>query len=118
MQFDFAVYDSADAFHDTVWFVIGLARAFDIGERRSWQHTEGTLKDDLVPGIEFRDDEMHGGPEAQHMVLKCVFIRSKTRKRRQQTVMQIDDPSTRKFPAEFRRKHLPLSIRMPLRKLS
>ncbi len=60
---------------------------------------------DLVAGIQFRNDEVHRRPVGQHAVAVCILIRTEAWKRRQQPVMQIDDPPAREPPAGSRRKH-------------
>lgn len=82
VQLHFAVHDSADTFDDAIRFMVRFSEAFNVRQRGSRRDTEGALEDNLVSGIQFRDDEMNGGPEAQHVVLERIFIRSKTRKRR------------------------------------
>lgn len=98
MELDFLINDPPDPFHEATRFVIGFALPFDGFQRRPGKNCERALVDDLISCIKFRHDEVNRGSVCQHSMLIGIFVRAKTRKRRQQPVMQVDDAAS-KLPA-------------------
>ena len=109
VQFNFPINDSPESFKQTIGFVIRFAKPLDISEGGSGQDAESSLVDDLIAGIQFRHDEMDGRPKAEHVMLVSILVRTKAGKRRQQTVVQIDNTTASKLPAEFcwKDSHIP-----------
>ena len=58
--------------------------------------------DDLVARIQLGNDEMHGGAVSQHAMFVRIFVGRGAGKRRQEAVVQIEDASARKLPADRR----------------
>jgi hypothetical protein len=91
MEFHFAINHAADSFDQAAWFVIGFALPFDLFQRSSREYRERALVDDLISRVEFRHDEMHCRTVSQHAVLIGVFVGTESRKRGEQSMMQVDD---------------------------
>jgi hypothetical protein len=105
VEFHFSIDNSPQTFHQAVRLVIGFALSLDVSQRRPGQHAERSLIDDLIAGIQFRNDKMNGGSKAQHVMLISIFIWTKARKRWQQSMMQIDDSAAGELPAQLRREY-------------
>ena len=58
VEFDFTVDDPANAFDQTLWFVVFLSDADNLFQIHSVRNGKRGLLDDLVPGIQFGNDEM------------------------------------------------------------
>lgn len=84
--------------------MVPFALTLDRRQRRSGSDGESVLVDDLIAGIQFRDDEVNRRPERQHVASVSVLVRMEAGERWQQAVMQIDDPPASESPAGARRQ--------------
>ena len=103
MQFYFSIDDSTHTLHQASWFVLILPLKDDLFQRCPRLHGKGRLVNDLIAGIEFRDDEVAGRSEGEHTHLHRVMIRANSGKAGKEAVVKIDDPPPSEFPACIRR---------------
>lgn len=98
VQFDFAIDDATQALDQARRLVVGFPLPLDCFEWRAGFDGERALMDDLIAGIKFRNDEMDGRSERQHVTAVSVLIRAKAGEWRQQPMMQIDDATSGESP--------------------
>ena len=106
MQLHFFRCNPPNSFHKTPWFVVLLPEpngGFKAGARRN---AERGLLNDLIAGVELRNDKMARRAVDQHSGLIGIVIRPNPRKAGQQTVVQIDDPPPRVLPTACGWQHL------------
>jgi len=58
VEFDFAVDAAPEAFDEAGEYVVALALTLDRFQRSARRDGEGALANDLVAGVEFRDEEV------------------------------------------------------------
>jgi len=96
---------ATQTFDQAGWFVFSLASLDHLLELRTRWNREGRLIDRLVPCIELRHNEMARGAKGQHARSIGVMIGTESAKTGKQTVVQIDDSATGKFPTSIRGQH-------------
>ncbi len=104
VKLHFPVNHPADTFHQARRLVVRFTLPFNRFQGRAGKYGESALMDNLISGIQFRDNKVNGCTISQHPMLICILIRAKSRKRGEQPMMKIDNPSG-ELPACARGEH-------------